>query len=195
MANGQATRGVLNRTEHAVEWIVFSSRWLQAPVYLGLIAAQGLYAYRFVSDLVHLFMSCGGLREKEFMLAILGFVDVVMVVNLLTMVVIGGWTTFVSRLDLGDSPDKPRWLGHIDPGTLKTKVAGALIGISGIHLLQTFTRLDDAADAVSSHQVLWQLAIHATFVVATLLLAWSDLLVQRKIALAVQTHTETPTVG
>ena len=184
--------GVLKQVENGIEWVVFASRWLQAPVYLGLIAAQGLYAYRFVHDTVALFTHVGSITERDFMLGVLGLVDAIMVVNLVTMVVIGGWTTFVSRLDLGTSPDKPRWLGHIDPGTLKTKVAGALIGISGIHLLQTFTRLDDDALAITSHQVVWQVAIHATFVVATLLLAWSDLIVQRKIALAAQTHTETP---
>lgn len=183
----EADKSVLGRAEHAVEWMVFFSRWLQGPVYLGLIAAQGLYAYRFVSDVIHLFAGWKTLDERDFMLAILGMVDVLMVVNLVTMVVIGGWTTFVSRLDLGNSPDKPRWLGHIDPGTLKTKVAGALIGISGIHLLQTFTRLGDATENVASHQVMWQVAIHATFVLATVLLAWSDLIVQRKIALAAQT--------
>lgn len=190
MTGEQKKRSILQQTEYGVEWVVFTSRWLQAPVYLGLIAAQVLYAGRFVRDVFLMFRSSPQIEANDFMQAMLGLVDVVMVVNLITMVVIGGWTTFVSRLDLGDSPDKPRWLGHIDPGTLKTKVAGALIGISGIHLLQTFTKLAEDGTHVTPYQVTWQVIIHTTFVLATVLLAWSDLIVQRKIALAVQSHTE-----
>lgn len=188
MTDSTDSRSGAKRVESAVESVVFASRWLQAPVYLGLIAAQALYAYRFGVDVVEMFLKCNRITQSELMQAILGLVDVVMVVNLVTMVVIGGWTTFVSRLELGDSEDKPRWLGHIDPGTLKTKVAGALIGISGIHLLQTFTRLVEDPTHVTSSQVLWQVVIHSTFVVATVLLAWSDLIVQRKIALMAKVH-------
>lgn len=169
--------------ESWVEKVVFASRWLQAPVYLGLIVAQGLYAYRFVMEVYHLAATVGSLSEGVFMQIILALVDVVMVVNLLTMVIVGGWTTFVSKLDLDGNPDKPKWLSHIDPGTLKTKLAGALIGISGIHLLQTFGKLADPAAAVSQHQVMWQVLIHLTFIASTVILAWSDLLVQKKLAM------------
>ncbi len=173
----------MKKLEHALEWTIFNSRWLQAPIFIGLILAQAIYAYRFVVEIIHLFSSNAQLTEANFMLAILGLIDVMMVANLITMVVIGGWTTFVSRLELDDNPDKPRWLGHIDPGTLKTKLAGALIGISGIHLLQTFTRLADPQNTIKTEQAILQIVIHITFVLSTVILAWSDLLVQKKISM------------
>lgn len=173
----------MNKVEKSVEWFIFNSRWLQAPIFIGLIAAQLLYSWHFVKEIIHLYMISATLTESHFMLSILGLIDVMMVANLITMVIIGGWTTFVSRLELDDNPDKPRWLGHIDPGTLKTKLAGALIGISGIHLLQTFTKLGDPDISIEQHQVMWQVIIHVTFVFSTVILAWSDLLVQKKISM------------
>ncbi|MBL8025643.1 MAG: TIGR00645 family protein [Fibrobacteres bacterium] len=171
----------MKKIESFIETGIFASRWIQAPIYVGLIAAQLIFAYRFIVEVIHLFHYSASMSENILLQTILALVDIVMVVNLITMVVIGGWTTFVSKLDLHGNPDKPKWLGHIDPGTLKTKLAGALITISGIHLLKTFTQLGDSSTSISQHQVLWQVVIHLTFVLSTVVLAYSDLLVQKKI--------------
>jgi uncharacterized protein (TIGR00645 family) len=173
----------MKKIENLVELIIFGSRWIQLPIYLGLVVVQCLYAYRFVYETVHLAFNVTALTENIFMQSVLALIDIVMVANLICMVIIGGWTTFVSRLELDNNPDKPRWLGHIDPGTLKTKLAGALVGISGIHLLKTFTQLGEKGETVATEQITFQIVIHISFVVSTLVLAISDLYVQRKIAL------------
>jgi len=117
---------------------IFVSRWLQAPLYLGLIVAQGVYVWRFMQELWHLVKDVGGLTENDVMLLVLGLVDVVMIANLLIMVIIGGYETFVSRIRLDDHPDQPEWLSHVNANVLKVKLAMAIIGISSIHLLRTF---------------------------------------------------------
>jgi len=119
-------------------WI-FMSRWLQAPLYIGLIIAQGIYVVQFWNELVHLIqmmVNKGGTTETEIMLIVLGLIDVVMISNLLVMVIVGGWETFVSRLELENHPDQPEWLSHVNAGVLKVKLATAIIGISSIHLLK-----------------------------------------------------------
>ena len=117
---------------------IFISRWLQAPLYLGLIAAQGVYVWRFMQELWHLVKDAGALSENDVMLLVLGLVDVVMIANLLIMVIIGGYETFVSRINLKNHPDQPEWLSHVNANVLKVKLAMAIVGISSIHLLQTF---------------------------------------------------------
>lgn len=171
------------KIENIIEKLIFGSRWIQMPIYFGLAAVQCLFAYRFVVETIHLSGEVHTASESFFMQAVLALIDIVMVVNLVTMVIIGGWSTFVSKLDLDDNPDKPRWLGHIDPGTLKTKLAGALVGISGIHLLKTFFQLGDGTGDVENTRVIFQIAIHIAFVISTLVQALSDLYVQKKIAL------------
>ena len=128
----------MNRTIQAMEYFIFWSRWLQAPLYLGLIVAQGVYVYQFMHELGILVTKTGSLSETEVMLIVLGLIDVVMIANLLIMVIIGGYETFVSRLDLEGHPDQPEWLSHVNAGVLKVKLAIALISISSIHLLRTF---------------------------------------------------------
>jgi uncharacterized protein (TIGR00645 family) len=118
--------------------LIFSSRWLQLPLYLGLIVAQGVYVYLFVKELLHLIMETPHLGEQEIMLIVLGLIDVVMISNLLVMVIVGGYETFVSRLRLEGHPDQPEWLSHVNASVLKVKLAMAIIGISSIHLLKSF---------------------------------------------------------
>ena len=118
--------------------LIFSSRWLQLPLYLGLIVAQGVYVYLFVKELLHLIAETPHLGEQEIMLIVLGLIDVVMISNLLMMVIVGGYETFVSRLRLENHPDQPEWLSHVNASVLKVKLAMAIIGISSIHLLKTF---------------------------------------------------------
>jgi uncharacterized protein (TIGR00645 family) len=166
----------MSRAEHLFEVAVFSSRWIQAPLYGGLIIAELLYAYKFLIELWEMVTHIGKLEETVFMLGVLGLIDVTMVANLLTMVVIGGYATFVSKLDLEHHPDRPDWLSHVDPGTIKVKLAASLIGISSIHLLKSFV---DIANENPEH-VKWKIFIHMTFLGSAILLAWTDKIMQKE---------------
>ena len=159
-----------NKSKHTISGLIFLSRWLQAPLYFGLIIAQGVYVYHFMIELWHLVQQTTTLKEAEIMLAVLGLIDVVMIANLLIMVFVGGYETFVSRLNLKGHQDEPEWLSHVNAGVLKVKLASALIGISSIHLLKTFIE----AETKPSQMILWQVIIHMTFVVSALILAWID---------------------
>jgi uncharacterized protein (TIGR00645 family) len=123
--------------------LIFSSRWLQLPLYLGLIIAQGVYVVLFIKELWQLILGATSLGEQEMMLIVLGLIDVVMISNLLMMVIVGGYETFVSRLKLENHPDQPEWLSHVNASVLKVKLAMAIIGISSIHLLKTFIAAGD----------------------------------------------------
>jgi uncharacterized protein (TIGR00645 family) len=120
--------------------IIFGSRWLQLPLYLGLIVAQGVYVIQFLKELYHLVSHATSFTEQQIMLVVLGLIDVVMISNLLVMVIVGGYETFVSRLRLEGHPDQPEWLSHVNASVLKIKLAMAIIGISSIHLLRTSSR-------------------------------------------------------
>ena len=127
--------------------IIFSSRWLQLPLYLGLIVAQAVYVFLFVKELSHLVTHAISFSEQQIMLVVLGLIDVVMISNLLVMVIVGGYETFVSRLRLEGHPDQPEWLSHVNAGVLKVKLAMAIIGISSIHLLRTFIEAGNIGSA------------------------------------------------
>jgi uncharacterized protein (TIGR00645 family) len=150
--------------------IIFWSRWLQAPLYLGLIIAQGAYVYKFMIELYHLIVSVKNLDESQIMLSVLGLIDVVMIANLLIMVIIGGYQIFVSNLHIKGHPDQPEWLDHVNSGTIKIKLSMALIGISSIHLLKSFIN----ASTMSPRAIMWQVFIHLVFVISTLALAYTD---------------------
>jgi uncharacterized protein (TIGR00645 family) len=151
---------------------IFLSRWLQAPLYFGLIVAQGVYVFRFMMELAHLLKEAPILDETKVMLTVLGLIDVVMIANLLIMVIIGGYETFVSRLNLEGHPDQPEWLSHVNAGVLKVKLATALIGISSIHLLKTFIEIPEKfATPEKQQMVMWQVLIHITFVLSAVFLA------------------------
>jgi uncharacterized protein (TIGR00645 family) len=152
-------------------WI-FASRWLQAPLYIGLIVAQGVYVFQFWKELVHLLqvVAMRDIAETEIMLIVLGLIDVVMISNLLIMVIIGGWETFVSRLELERHPDQPEWLSHVNAGVLKVKLATAIIGISSIHLLKTFIN----ATNYDEKTMMYQTIIHVAFLVSALAIAFTE---------------------
>lgn len=138
-----------------LESFIFASRWIQAPLYLGLIVAQVVYCWLFMVELSHLVAGAFGphhMTETDVMLIVLGLIDVVMIANLLIMVIVGGYETFVSRLDLEGHPDQPEWLSHVNAGVLKIKLSTAIIGISSIHLLKSFIN----AANLSEHTLLWQ---------------------------------------
>jgi len=178
------------RFKTTVGSFIFLSRWLQAPLYFGLIVAQAVYVYRFLLELGHLIgyallnhpapMSTPkdvADPETIVMLSVLGLIDVVMIANLLIMVIVGGYETFVSRLNLKGHPDQPEWLSHVNAGVLKVKLATALIGISSIHLLKTF--INAGNKDMTSQMMLWQVVIHVTFVLSAIALAWIDRLTYR----------------
>ncbi|WP_245546643.1 TIGR00645 family protein [Leeia oryzae] len=159
-----------NRLETGLESFIFWSRWIQVPLYLGLIVAQCAYVWSFLKELWHLVHDVNAMGETQIMLIVLGLIDVVMLSNLIIMVVIGGYETFVSKLDLGTHEDVPEWLSHVNAGVLKVKLATALISISGIHLLKGFIN----ADAIKVETLASQTAIHLVFLLTAIGLAWVD---------------------
>ena len=166
--------------ETLLEKTIFASRWLQAPLYVGLIVAQGVYVYQFMIELWHLVHAAIHQQATahdvgtQIMLGVLGLIDVVMIANLLVMVIIGGYETFVSRLHLDDHADQPEWLSHVNAGMLKVKLATALVSISSIHLLKTFIEVRGPGATFSDHSVMWQVIIHLVFLMSAFVLAWTD---------------------
>ena len=172
--------------------LIFASRWLQLPLYLGLIAAQLVYVLHFLKELWHLIEAAFGsqtalqalissigyktavpittLNETVIMLVVLALIDVVMISNLLIMVIVGGYETFVSRMNLEGHRDQPEWLSHVNASVLKVKLATAIIGISSIHLLKTFINADNYTDRV----LIAQTAIHCVFLLSALAIAYTD---------------------
>ena len=169
--------------------LIFSSRWLQLPLYLGLIVAQGVYVFLFLKELTHLVTDATTLSEQQIMLLVLGLIDVVMISSLLMMVIVGGYETFLSRMQLEHHPDQPEWLSHVNASVLKVKLAMAIIGISSIHLLKTFIEAGQlglplctpalaAANAMCTKAtatgVMWQTIIHCVFILSAIGIAWTD---------------------
>ena len=184
--------------------LIFATRWLQLPLYLGLILAQGVYVFQFWVELVHLIEAAfgnqdalvtlvkstgyqaatilgpdgkvvgyepiGALSETILMLVVLALIDVVMISNLLIMVIVGGYETFVSRMRLEDHPDQPEWLHHVNASVLKIKLATAIIGISSIHLLKTFINAANYSEKV----LMWQTIIHIAFLASAMAIAYTD---------------------
>ncbi|MDO9071856.1 MAG: TIGR00645 family protein [Rubrivivax sp.] len=179
---------------------IFATRWLQLPLYLGLIVAQCVYVFHFWVELTHLIEAVFGnkdalnllissigykadpgwvpkLNETVIMLVVLGLIDVVMISNLLIMVIVGGYETFVSRMNLESHPDQPEWLSHVNASVLKVKLATAIIGISSIHLLKTFINAENYSEKV----LLWQTLIHIAFLFSALAIAYADKLMSHSV--------------
>ena len=152
--------------------VIFAARWLQLPLYLGLILAMGIYVVQFWKEMMHILhiVAAKEISETEIMLGVLGLIDVVMIANLLIMVIIGGYETFVSRMYIEGHPDQPEWLSHVNASVLKVKLATAIIGISSIHLLKTFIN----AAQIEEKQMMWQVIIHLAFLVSALAIAAAD---------------------
>ena len=170
-----------------LESFIFASRWIQAPLYLGLIVAQVVYCWLFMVELSHLVAGAFGphhMTETDVMLIVLGLIDVVMIANLLIMVIVGGYETFVSRLDLDTHPDQPEWLSHVNAGVLKIKLSTAIIGISSIHLLKSFINAANLAE----HTLLWQVVIHVVFLFSALAMAIVDKTMTQTLALQHKNH-------
>lgn len=185
---------------------IFMTRWLQLPLYLGLILAQGVYVWHFWVELIDLVGALLGngtalehilkvttvpgaeqptkLTETTIMLVVLGLIDVVMISNLLIMVIVGGYETFVSRMHLENHPDQPEWLSHVNASVLKVKLGTAIIGISSIHLLKTFIN----AGAYDTKTLLAQAGIHCVFLVSALAIAWTDRIMAASLHAAADAH-------
>ncbi len=186
-------QAVEKNRQQALPNFIFASRWLQLPLYLGLIVAQCVYVFHFWVELTHLISAVFGdqhaldlliksigykadagwvpkLNETVIMLVVLGLIDVVMISNLLIMVIVGGYETFVSRMNLEDHPDQPEWLSHVNASVLKVKLATAIIGISSIHLPKTFINAENYSDKV----LMWQTLIHIAFLFSALAIAYAD---------------------
>ncbi|WP_244188116.1 IS21-like element helper ATPase IstB [Streptomyces regalis] len=157
-------------TTTTIGFALFATRWLQAPLYFGLVAAQGVYVYKFFYELWTLLVRCvsGQATETYVMLAVLKLVDVVMIANLLIMVIVGGYETFVSRIGLQGHRDQPEWLSHVNSNVLKVKLATAIVGISSVHLLQMFVDVHHT----SHHSLLWGTVIHMAFIASAAILAY-----------------------
>ena len=163
--------------------LIFGSRWLQVPLYLGLIVAQCVYVFLFIKELAHLILHASTFTEQQIMLLVLALIDVVMISNLLVMVIVGGYETFVSRLNLQGHPDQPEWLSHVNAGILKVKLAMAIIGISSIHLLRTFIEagaIGQPTARISEAAIMWQTIIHMAFILSAIGIAWVDRMTQQK---------------
>ena len=157
--------------------LIFGSRWLQVPLYLGLIVAQCVYVFLFIKELAHLILHASTFTEQQIMLLVLALIDVVMISNLLVMVIVGGYETFVSRLKLEGHPDQPEWLDHVNASVLKIKLAMAIIGISSIHLLKTFIEagnLGQEGAKLTEPGVMWQTIIHIVFILSAVGIAYVD---------------------
>lgn len=161
---------VIERRGKLLSTVLFGSRWLQVPLYLGLIVAQCVYVVHFMVELKHLVMGTMTMTEESIMLIVLGLIDVVMISNLLIMVIVGGYETFVSRLNLEGHPDEPEWLSHVNANVLKVKLATAIIGISSIHLLKSFINAANMDDKT----LLWQTVIHMAFIISAVSIAYID---------------------
>ena len=157
--------------------LIFASRWLQLPLYLGLIVAQVVYVILFLKELWHLVAHSFEATEQQIMLVVLGLIDVVMISNLLIMVIVGGYETFVSRMELNKHPDQPEWLSHVNASVLKIKLAMAIIGISSIHLLRTFIEsgnLGSPSATFTEAGIMWQTIIHTVFILSAIGIALVD---------------------
>jgi uncharacterized protein (TIGR00645 family) len=160
--------------------VIFLGRWVQAPLYLGLIIILTAYVYHFLIELVALLFQVYSVGDTEIMLGVLDLIDIVMLANLLIMVIIGGYQTFVSPLYLQENSDRPEWLDAVNAGTMKVKLALSLIGISSIHLLRTFIDPSPVISVQGNYGVMWQVIIHLTLVVSALSIAFTNWVMDRK---------------
>lgn len=160
----------MNSFKNNIGRYLFMGRWLQLPLYMGLVVILAAYVYRFLGELFHLIIAINTTDDTRIMLGVLDLIDVVMLANLLIMVIMGGYETFISPMRLNNHPDQPEWLDHLDAGGMKVKLALSLIGISSIHLLRTF--IDPSK--LSNYGIMWQVLIHLTLVFSALAIAFTN---------------------
>jgi uncharacterized protein (TIGR00645 family) len=171
-----------NQIEYLIERTVFASRWLQVPLYLGLVVVTLLYSFKFLMELVHICLDITKMDESALMLGILTLIDMVMVANLLIMVLMGGYSTFVSHISLENETDRPDWLDKIDAGSMKAKLASSLVSISAIHLLRSFMSIEHITATemtIQEQHLKWQVIIHLVFLLSAIMLAITDYIMHK----------------
>ena len=161
--------------ERTLERLIFASRWILAPFYLGLVVALAMLLVKFSQELIHVVPGVFAMSENAVILAVLTLIDLSLAGNLLLMVIFAGYENFVSKIETGDHEDRPDWMGKVDFSGLKLKLIASIVAISGIQLLRTFM----AVEETSKDSLMWMLIIHVTFVVSGVLLALMDLLVEK----------------
>ncbi|BBK44578.1 UPF0114 protein [Allostella vacuolata] len=171
---GSITR--LHRIELALEGWIFHSRWLLAPLYLGLIVGLVILLIKFLQELIVFLPQTLVASQSDVILALLTLVDLVLVANLVLMVVFSGYENFVSKIDVHLHPDRPEWMGKLDSGGLKLKLIASIVAISSISLLKSFMNVDKTSD----REMAWMVGLHALFVVSGLVLALTDKLSAKK---------------
>ncbi|MFZ9045071.1 MAG: TIGR00645 family protein [Cyclobacteriaceae bacterium] len=167
-------KGFFGRVENAFEGFMFWSRWVQAPLYTGLIIASFLYLFKFFQELYHVWHHLLDYDDNQMMLGVLNLVDISMVMNLVVMVTIGGYSIFTSRIDVDMHEDKPLWLEDLDAGQLKIKLSTSLASISGVQLLKTFINYREASKTDSAEGIIIEIIIHLVFIVSALLLSQTE---------------------
>jgi len=160
----------MKRVEHGLERLMFASRWLMAPFYVGLIVALALLLVKFAQELLHLAPHVLELTEAQVILGILSLIDLSLAGNLLLMVIFSGYENFVSKIDVGNHQDRPDWMGKVDFSGLKLKLIASIVAISGIHLLKSFMNIAN----VAKEDLMWLVIVHLAFIVSGVLLAGMD---------------------
>jgi uncharacterized protein (TIGR00645 family) len=160
----------MKRIENTLEALIFGSRWLLAPFYLGLVIALGLLLVKFGKEFLHFVPLVFTAEGGEVIIGLLSLIDVVMVANLLIIIVFAGYENFVSQINTGDHEDRPSWMGHVGFAELKMKLIGSIVAISGIELLKAFMHVE----VMTQEQLAWKVGIHMTFVVSGVLFAVMD---------------------
>ncbi len=153
-----------------LERLIYATRWLLAPIYLGMGVALLALTIKFCQMLWHMFTGLLDMSETDLVLMLLSMIDMVLVGGLLVMVMISSYENTVSQLDIGEDVEKLSWLGKLDPNSLKMKLAASIVAISSIHLLEVFMNVQKIAD----DKILWSIALHVTFVISALIMAFID---------------------
>lgn len=154
---------------------MYASRWIMAPIYLGLSLILLALGLKFFQEIIHILPNIFAMKEVDLVLVTLSLIDITLVGGLIVMVMFSGYENFVSRLDVGDESDKLVWLGKLDAGSLKNKVAASIVAISSIHLLKVFMN----AENIPNDKIKWYLLIHITFVVSAFAMGYLDKLTRK----------------
>ncbi|MBI5331423.1 MAG: TIGR00645 family protein [Betaproteobacteria bacterium] len=160
----------MKRIEHGLEVFMFTSRWLLAPFYVGLVLAIGILLIKFVKEFFTLAPTVLTASGSDIIIGVLTLIDVVMIANLLILIIFAGYENFVSKIDTGDHEDRPDWMGHVGFSDLKMKLIGSIVAISGIELLKAFMHVE----IYTNEQLGWKVGLHMAFVVSGVLFAVMD---------------------
>jgi len=166
---------MINFIENLIEKLIFRSRWILAPMYLGLVGGLVILMVKFAQEFMHIVVHIFSAAEQEVVLSLLALVDMTLVANLLIMVIFSGYENFVSKINTAGSEDRPDWMGKVDFSGLKLKLIGSIVAISAIDLLKAFVHQSTAgSEHIANEQMAWMLAIHMAFILSGVLFAVMD---------------------